>query len=186
MPAGLERMAAVDGDVILRVTESGALNGQKFTTRDPAPDVGPQKSANADELCKLLTYGGETGWRLLRGSEAKFLIDHHVSLVAGYAGEVWAVGTKKERLDRLVSARENMADQRINSGRQGALAWPAVLETLGFRQRDEFDAQIDKLQRAVDEGNGNEVYTFGVADLTAGTVATNSSAAGPFAVICAK
>ena len=192
-PNGLAVLPAVDGDVMIKADETGL----RITKINPAPNVGPQLASNSPTLCESLTYGGETGWRLLSKGETRNLISLKLTLVPGYQGNIWVQVTKKDRLDLLldVSKKYEEAKDFADAHRNPRPKWDFFLMVLYTGRAEDmigrFDAELKNLKDAVKNGHGGDLYSFAIARITEGDTTdrdnlTSGAAASANGVICAK
>jgi hypothetical protein len=193
LPQGFAMLAPVSGDAALSVVADGPQRGLRITPLNPAPGVGPQPPEKASDLCSLLDFAGETGWRLLSRSEAQALERLEIVLVPGYGGgEAWVQVTKQEKSDEIANAE---ADLPPSSSTAFVLARQVMLISLGFARggapdEDRFVSTKADLAKAISTGHGGDRFELAHWDITRNMTDPQFDMAttfdDPFGVICAK
>jgi hypothetical protein len=198
LPAGLKKQAPVDGDSALMVEAEGPQHGLRITPLNPAPGLGAQTSGTAYDLCSLLNFAGESGWRLLTRSEAYALSRLKVMLVPGYGslldprnsdhpGEAWVQVTKQEKSDEIAAA------EQLHDATGGMMDF--MLIGLGFTKGgaadyDRYHRAKADLARAISSGHGGDLFEFAHWDIARGFMDPQrdmvTRGGDPFDVICAK
>jgi hypothetical protein len=201
LPPGLKRLPPVNGDSVIMVDADGPQHGLRITPLNPMPGVGPQQSSRAYDLCPLLNFAGESGWRLLSRSEAAALERLKIMLVPGYGGpstphdsdhgEAWVQVTKQEKSNEI--AENEALYFHSHAGSAGGMDWVLISEGFsngGAADWDRYWHAKDDLARAIGSGHGGDSYEFAYWDLVENKLIAehNLSLGSPdaYGVICAK